>query len=127
LLAERLVGLAEVLSIDAGSVPENYLEKAARWRPDTILILDATDFGGVAGEARILDPSQVGSAALSTHALSLRMAADYLTARTRARVALLAIQPANVGRGSELSEAVSAAIERLEAVLSDAFSGPMRS
>ena len=124
LLAERLVGTVEMFPIDAGSVPENYLEKAARWRPDTVLIVDATDFGGVAGEARILDPSQLGPSALSTHALSLRMAADYLTARTGARLALLAIQPADVGRGTELSEGVCEAIERLVAILSNAFGGP---
>ena len=124
LLAERLAGGTDVLSIDAGAVPENYLEKVARWRPDTILIIDATDFGGEVGEVRILDPGLVGPSALSTHALSLQMTADYLGARTQARLALIAIQPADVGMGTEMSDAVSRAIARLQDLFFEVFCGP---
>ena len=123
LLAERLAGSKGVLSIDAGVVPENYLEKVARWQPDTVLILDATDFGGEAGEVRILDPAAVGPSALSTHALSLQMTADYLGARTQARLALLAIQPADVRSGTELSESVSQAIARLQDLFFEVYCG----
>ena len=107
--------------IDAGAVPENYLEKVARSRPDTILIADAVDFGGAPGDLRILEPEVLGSAGVSTHGLSLRMTADFLKARTLARLAVLAIQPAEIGPGSELSPAVSEAVRMLEATLSAAL------
>lgn len=114
LVAEQLVGRTDARSIDAGAVPENYLEQVARSHPDTILILDAFDFGGVPGDFRILDPEMVGSSGLSTHALSLKMTVDFLRARTQARLALLAIQPADIGFGTELSEHVSQAVELLK-------------
>lgn len=120
-VAERLGGRTGVLSIDAGAVPENYLEKVARSIPDTVLILDAVDFGGTAGEIRFLEPGSIALSGLSTHALSLQMTADYLKARTRARLAVLAIQPANVGYGTQLSDEVSRAVGLVQETLSNAL------
>lgn len=122
LVAERLVGRTGALSIDAGAVPENYLEKVARSHPDTILIVDAVDFGGAPGDLRILDPEAVGSAGLSTHALSLQMAAEFLKTRTGARLAIAAIQPADVGLGTKLSEEVSEGVRLLQETLCAALS-----
>ncbi len=124
MLAAQLAGQTGALSIDAGAVPENYLEKVARSRPDTVLILDAADFDGAPGDVRILDPSLDGASGLSTHALSLGMTAEYLKARTEARLALLAIQPADVGWGTGFSEPVSRAVERLRETLSAALRTP---
>ncbi len=119
LVAEQLDEQTGVQSIDAGAVPENYLEKVARSHPDTILILDAVDFGGAPGDLRILEPELVSPSGVSTHALSLQIAADFLKARTQARLAVIAIQPAKIGFGTELSEEVSRAVELLrEALLS---------
>ncbi len=117
-LAVDLAAGADVLSIDAGTVPENHLEQAARWQPETILIVDAVDFGGRAGEVRILAPEQLGSAGVSSHALSLRMTAEYLQTRSGARLAVVAIQPADVGHGSELSGNVAETVRRLREIFS---------
>ena len=114
LLAERLGRRTGAAVIDAGAVPENYLEKVARSHPDTILIVDAVDFGGTAGDQRIFEPESIAFAGLSTHALTLRLAADFLKARTRARLTLLAIQPADIGWGAGLSEEVSRSVGVVE-------------
>ncbi len=121
LLAERLEGQTNVYAIDAGAVPENYLEKVARSRPDTILILDAVDFGGAPGDLRILEPQLVGPSGVSSHALSLQITADFLKARTQARLAVLAIQPADIGLGTELSEEGSRAVDLLKEALISAL------
>jgi len=93
--------------IDAGFIPENHLETVARKKPDSILMVDATDFGGDPGQARLLYPDNVAYSGLSTHAGSLRMLAEYLYARTGARIAVLAIQPADTSAGEGLSAVVS--------------------
>ena len=121
LVAEKLDGRTGALVIDAGAVPENYLEKVTRSRPDTVLILDAVDFGGAPGTLSILDPECLSSSGLSTHGLSLQIAAQFLKARTQAKLALLAIQPADIGLGTQLSEEVSRAVERLQETLSAAL------
>ncbi len=117
LVAEYLARQDGVLAIDAGASPENYLERVARLEPDTVLFIDAVDFGGAPGEVRILEAEQVAHGGLSTHAVSLSMAADYLTARTRARLALVAIQPADLGDGEGLGVEVAQAARSLQSAL----------
>jgi hydrogenase 3 maturation protease len=121
LIAERLATRHPALTIDAGAVPENYLEKVARSCPDTVLIIDAVDFGGCPGEIRLLDPDTIATSGISSHALSLRMTAQYLEARTQAGLVLLAIQPADIGTGTELSDEVCQAIKTAEQTLSAAL------
>ena len=112
-IAEALQNCPNLDSIDGGFVPENHLEIVARKNPDTILMIDAADFGGTPGEARLLQPGDVALAGISTHAGSPQMLGKYLEARTGARVALLAIQPKDTSEGNELSPEVSATLTEL--------------
>ena len=112
-IAEALQNCPNLDSIDGGCVPENHLEIVAGKNPDTILMIDAADFGGTPGEARLLQPGDVALAGISTHAGSPQMLGKYLEARTGARVALLAIQPKDTTEGRELSAEVSATLKDL--------------
>ena len=94
-IAEALESCPGLDVVDAGFIPENHLETVAGKHPDTILMVDATDFGGEPGQARLIYPDKVAYSGVSTHAGSLRMLAEYMQARTHAHVALLAIQPAD--------------------------------
>ena len=121
-IAEALESCTEFASrefdvVDAGFIPENHLETVAGKHPDTILMIDATDFGGTPGQARLLHPDKVAYSGVSTHAGSLRMLAEYLRARTQARIAVLAIQPVDTSAGEGLSPAVSSMLECLLKVL----------
>ena len=112
-IAEALQDCPNLDSVDGGFVPENYLEVVAGKNPDTILMIDAADFGGQPGEVRLLQPGEVALAGISTHAGSPQMLGKYLEARTGARVALLAIQPKDTSEGNELSPEVSAVMDEL--------------
>jgi len=105
-IAEGLQSCEEIDAIDTGLVPENFIETVARKHPDTILMIDATDFGGDPGEVRLIYPEKVAYSGVSTHAGSLRMLAEYLHERTHAQIALLAIQPVDTSDGEELSPSV---------------------
>ena len=117
-IAEALQDYPNLDAVDGGFVPENYLEVVAGKNPDTILMIDAADFGGQPGEVRLLQPGDVALAGISTHAGSPQMLGKYLEARTGARVALLAIQPKDTSEGSELSPEVSATLTELVEKLS---------
>jgi len=110
-VAQALLGRVAAGVIDAGIAPENHLEPIVRHEPETILLVDAVDFGGEPGGVRLLDPSTLAAGGLSTHATSLGMVHDYLRARCPARVLLLGIQPARLGVGEALSEAVASSVE----------------
>jgi hydrogenase 3 maturation protease len=112
-VAEALKSCRGLDVIDAGFIPENHLETVARKNPDTILMVDATDFGAEPGQARLLYPDNVTYSGISTHAGSLRMLAKYLHARTQAPIALLAIQPADTSAGEGLSPVVSNTLDNL--------------
>ena len=117
LIAEALESCPDFDVVDAGFIPENHLETVAGKHPDTILMIDATDFGGAPGQVRLLYPDKVAYSGISTHAGSLRMLAEYLQARTQARIALLAIQPDDTSEGEGLSPAVSNTLRDLLEVL----------
>lgn len=104
--------------LDAGAAPENFLEPIARTKPDTVLIVDAVDFGGFPGECRLLDATTMDSLALSTHAGSLSVLGDYLSARTGAGIWVLAIQPERIDMREGLSRAVERSVLELTAMLS---------
>ena len=112
-LVEALECRPEYDVIDAGIMPEDYIEITARKHPDTILMVDATDFGGEPCEVRLLYPDQVKYSGVSTHAASLRMLAEFLQARTHARIALLAVQPADVSDGKGLTTPVANTLDDL--------------
>jgi hydrogenase 3 maturation protease len=118
-VAEALESCQGLDVIDAGFIPENHLETVARKNPDSILMVDATDFGAEPGQARLLYPDNVTYSGVSTHAGSLRMLAKYLHARTQASIALLAIQPADIGEGEGLSPVVANTLEQLVDTLVD--------
>lgn len=100
--------------IDAGEVPENYLQKIAGYKPDTILLVDAVDFRGRPGAARIVEASAIRNDSVSTHNASLKLVMEYLKKETRADIFLLGIQPGNLTFGSGLSEPVRRAVERIK-------------
>ena len=116
-VAEALQSQREFDSIDAGSVPENYLETVVGKHPETILIIDATDFGGAPGELRLLETDKIAQSGISTHAGSLQMLAKYLRIRTGARIGLLAIQPGDSSAGKGLSPEVAEAAAYLQQAL----------
>ena len=116
-LIDRLTGRSRFHCLDTGVAPENYLEKIVQIKPDTILLVDAMDFGGEAGSCRLFSADQITGGGLSSHALSLRMTCDYLQQRISARIFVLGIQPAQVNLNGPLSAAVGVAVEKLAAEL----------
>lgn len=113
LIAEAMKPCLGPDAIDAGATPENHLETLALRSPDSILLVDATDFGSEPGDARVICPEKVSYSGVSTHAGSLRMLAMYLQKRTEAPMALLAVQPADTSAGEGLSSPVSKTFEIL--------------
>lgn len=99
--------------IDVATAPENHAEKIARMSPESVLIVDALDYDGAAGEWRLIEREEIGPGSLSTHALSLKMFAEYLHHRCGAQVRLLGIKPQSARLGDGLSGPVRAAVRQI--------------
>jgi len=122
LVVDKVKGRCRIECIDAGVAPENYLEKVVKAGPDTVLIVDAVDFNGRAGEIKILRNEALSAGGISTHALSLSLACEYLKNRIRgAGIVLVGIKPQNVSMGREMSAAVKRSVEKLAEALVKEF------
>ena len=107
--------------IDAGTVPENYIQRIIKIAPRTLLVIDAIDFGAEAGTIKVFEPHQLNSHVISTHTLSPRLFVDIIRRNIQVDVYFVGIQPAQTQLGQPVSAAVSLAIERLSGVLAEVF------
>jgi hydrogenase 3 maturation protease len=111
----RLAGRAGARCIEAGDAPERHLGEAVEGPPDGILLVDAVDFGGRAGEVALFGLEDLPTRLGTTHDVPLSVLMGYLRAMTGADVLLLGIQPETTGFGAQ----VSAAVDRAVGVVTD--------
>jgi len=107
--------------IDAGTVPENYIGPIVKAALPNLIIVDAVDFGGSAGQIKLFRTEQLASVALSTHVLSPNIFIDMIRAQLDVDVFFVGIQPAHTNLGQSLSPAVSEAVKRLCDMLAEIF------
>jgi len=107
--------------IDAGTVPENYIQRIIKKAPRTLLVIDAIDFGAESGTIKVFEPRQLNSHVISTHTLSPRLFVDIIGRSIQVDAYFVGIQPAQTQLGQTVSAAVSLAIEQLSGVLTEVF------
>lgn len=107
--------------IDAGTVPENYIQTIIEKTPQNLLVIDAIDFGASPGTIRIFKPEQLSSHAISTHTLSPRLFVDMVCRSIEVDVYFIGIQPAQTQLDQSVSGPVSKAIQQLANVLTEIF------
>jgi hydrogenase 3 maturation protease len=116
---------------DGGQAPENASGPVRRARPDTVIIVDAADFGGAAGEIRVASSAGgAGGLTLGTHALPIGTFMTALGEMTGAAVHLVAIQAATTEFGVAMTPDVAAAVgevgRELAAILQTTRQGESR-
>ncbi len=122
LLVEQ-VGPEEAKRVfDCGEVPENYLGPILASRPEAIVICDAVDFGAAPGTVSIIEFSESGGGAISTHNAPLALLAGLLAAESGADVFLLGVQPA----GTQFAAPLSPAVEQSAAAVVEALAEHLR-
>lgn len=118
-VAREVAGRVAARVFDAGTVPENDLPRIAATEPEIVLLVDAVHFDGAPGELRLLPPSGLAGGNVSTHAASLSLLEEYLSAACGARMLLLAAQPLALDMGAELSPPMQRVVERAAELLID--------
>jgi len=113
LLCEKLSDKTSAEIIEAGTVPENYIQSIVKKAPENLLILDAMDFEAEPGTVKVFFAEQLSLAAFSTHTLSPRLFIDLVRQQLDVNVYLIGIQPAHLEFGQPLSPAVSVALDTL--------------
>lgn len=115
LFASHLKNKIPFLVFDAETQPENYLGKIIREKPDTIILVDAVDFGGSPGEFRLVEnPTLQETSLFFTHDASLSLSINYLQSHLAADIIILTIQPKSIAFAERLSPPVKKTLRRLE-------------
>ena len=107
--------------IDAGTVPENYIQPIIKKAPQNLIIIDAINFGASAGTIKIFKPEQLSSLVTSTHTLSHHLFVDMIRREIAVDVHFIGIQPAQTQLGQSISQQVSHSIQLLVSALSKIF------
>ena len=100
------------LSIPCGTLPEAFAHRVRRERPRLLVIVDAAEMGLPPGEVRLLPKRRLGSAAIGTHGMALRLLVSELE-KSAGSVRFIGIQPSRKGLGKCLSAPVRKAKNRL--------------
>jgi hydrogenase 3 maturation protease len=120
-LYQKLAGKIKAELIDAGTVPENYIQRIIKDKPKMIVLIDAVDFSGPAGRIQVFPTEQIPQIASSTHVMSLRFFADMLKKGSNAVIFLVGIQPQQLGLGSGLSKEMAEAVTQLAELFIEIF------
>ncbi|MBI5700850.1 hydrogenase maturation peptidase HycI [Candidatus Saganbacteria bacterium] len=103
--------------INAEDKPENIIDEAIAYKPARTIIIDAADFGGKPGEARIIDQENIPNTTLSTHTFPIPIIAKMLEKDTGSKVVFLGIQPKKIEFGEGLSVDVKKTAEEIIACI----------
>ena len=115
LLAQRLKDKVPFIVYDAGPSPENYLGKIIKDKPDNIIIVDAVDFGGAAGDFREVEGQDIATVNLfSTHNASISLTINYLQNNLKANIIILIIQPKDITFVDNLTPELTETLKRFE-------------
>jgi len=107
--------------IECETVPESFIQQIMNFNPTHVLLLDAAILGLKPGDLRLVKPEQLTNfPAFSTHMLPLRIFCEYLAKTTKAKIALLLIEPKKVDFGEGLTPEVKATAQSVvNALLKD--------
>jgi len=108
----------KVYLIECEAVPENFIQKIIDFNPTHVLLIDAAILGLKPGDSRLVKPEKLPMfPAYSTHALPLRIFCEYLAKTTRAKIALLLIEPEKADFGEGLTPEVETSAQKIVDVL----------
>jgi len=104
----------KVYLIECETVPESFIQPIINFNPTHIILVDAAVLGLKPGNSRLIKPEQLTMfPAFSTHALPLRIFCEYLTKTTKAKIALLLIEPKKADFGEGLTPEIRATTQEI--------------
>jgi len=99
------------VAIDCETVPENYIGEIGKYKPEEIVIVDASDMGLKPGSIRRIPKEKIGRASFSTHSIPLSLFMSHVEELFHSKVHLIGIQPKSMY--GEINEEVKEAGKKL--------------
>lgn len=86
--------------------PENAIDQAVSIKPCKTVIIDAADFFGKVGEARVIPQENIPDTTLSTHTFPIKVITKILEEDTGSKISFIGIQPRSAAMGEGLCDEV---------------------
>lgn len=104
------LNLPNLICIEAGENPENYIGQIIKLNPDNMILIDAAELGKSPGSIDLINVDDIDEAGCSTHTMSLK----YLIHSIKdeiilKKIIIIGIQPENIDYKIKLSEKVNEA------------------
>jgi hydrogenase 3 maturation protease len=116
-----LVGLLEgkinASLLNVGEVPESYFSRILDAKADTIVFLDAANFGAAPGDVAVLGAEDIAGCSISTHQMTVDLFFRYIRQNSQAELFAIGIQPAQIAFGEPMSPEVDQSIRALADLL----------
>ncbi len=104
--------------IECETVPESFMDEIISYTPSHVLLIDAALMEQKPGAVKLYDPCAIANIpSISTHSLPVRVFCDYVSEMTKAKIALLLVEPKETDFGEGLSSEVAEAESRVLEVL----------
>jgi hydrogenase 3 maturation protease len=130
-LVHRLDALLQksetLLVVDAGPAPENCTGLLRRFGPDFVILIDAAEMKQAPGSMQLIPWQDSIGLSASTHSLPLHLFAKYLEQELKCEIALLGIQPFNIGMDAKLHDALRISAENAALDIATLLSKPTSS
>jgi hydrogenase 3 maturation protease len=88
--------IENVMLLNTETVPESFTGKVTGFKPTHVMLVDAANFRGAAGDTKLITSSQIGGQAVSTHSLPLTIFINVIENDLDIEVILLGIQPITI-------------------------------
>jgi len=106
----------DVMLIDCGTAPENFLGRITWFDPARVIIVDAVDMGREPGTVETINTGSIIGDRVSTHNLPLSMFVSYLKDmfRNSLDIVFIGAQPNQTGFGLSMSEKGRLAVDEIK-------------
>ena len=118
-LISLLEGNVNASLLDVGELPESNFSKIQAARADTIVVIDAADFGAAPGDVAVLEPEAIAGYSTSTHQMPMNLFFRFIKGDRDIETFAIGIQPAQIGLGESMSPAVAVSVRALAELLQD--------
>lgn len=117
-VARRLASLTapggdHLLVLEGGAAPEAFTGSLRRFAPQLVLLVDVAGLGAAPGSVDVLSWAETTGLSASTHTMPPSLLGAYLTQSLGCQLALIGIQPQNLGLDEPLSPEVARSVEQV--------------
>jgi hydrogenase 3 maturation protease len=105
-----------VMLLDCGTAPENFIGKITWFDPERVVIVDAVDMGKEPGTVEVIDTGKIIGDRVSTHKLPLSMFVEYLRDMFRKSldITFIGAQPDGTAFSTPISQSGERAVDEIK-------------